>query len=325
MPQELLIFDHDGGVPDDFLGLLLVLAMQHVHLLGVVVTPADTFIEPAINITRKLIDMSLSPKRAAQIPVIRSRARAVNPFPIEWRKDTYVLNDTPILNLKEWLDFNTPYLENVTGRDWMAQALLEADEPVTLLVTGPLTNVAEVLQLYPEAEKKIKKVVWMGGALNVSGNVDTYLEPGQDGSMEWNAFWDPEAVRTVWNSSVPIVLCPLDITNTVPVTIDLVRKLADRRDDPIADFAASAYSLVINQPYFAWDVLATSFVGKPDMFTTKEEWTWTIDQGVSQGRIYISQQEPKRKISVLDTVDVNAFYSYVYDSWTQDQKQKYSI
>jgi purine nucleosidase len=319
MTRELLIFDHDGGV-DDFPALLLVLALQHIRLLGVVVTPADTFIEPAINMTRKLIDMSLPPEQAAAIPVIRSRARPVNPFPYEFRKDAYVLNDAPILNQKEWLDFNTPLLTNVTGRDWMSQVLLEAEEQVTMLVTGPLTNIAEILIMYPEVEKKIKKIVWMGGALNVPGNVNPYIEPGQDGSMEWNAYWDPEAVGTVWRSSIPIVLCPLDITNNVPVTVDLVRKLSNRRDNPISDFVASAYSLVIHHPYYAWDVLATSYIGKPEMFTTKEEWTWVIEEGMSQGRTILSEQEPRRKVTVLDTVDIEAYNSYVYEAWTREVK-----
>jgi purine nucleosidase len=59
---------------------------------------------------------------------------------------------------------------------------------------------------------KIEAVWWMGGALRVPGNV---REPHTDGSAEWNAFWDPAALGGVWDSSVPLVLVPLDATNKV--------------------------------------------------------------------------------------------------------------
>ena len=37
-------------------------------------------------------------------------------------------------------------------------------------------------------------------------------------TAEWNAFWDPEALKIVWGSSIPLVLTPLDATNTVPIS-----------------------------------------------------------------------------------------------------------
>jgi purine nucleosidase len=65
-----------------------------------------------------------------------------------------------------------------TGHDFMVGVLASAGEPVTLMVTGPLTTVAVALEKAPEIEAKIKKIVWMGGALNVAGNVEKSLEPG---------------------------------------------------------------------------------------------------------------------------------------------------
>lgn len=78
--------------------------------------------------------------------------------------------------------------------------------------TGPLSNLAYTLDKYPETVSKISRVWWMGGALRVSGNV---YEANNDGSAEWNAYWDPAALGVVWNSSVPLTLVPLDGTNKV--------------------------------------------------------------------------------------------------------------
>jgi len=50
-------FDHDGGL-DDFLSLLLLLSYDHVDLLGISITPADTLIEAALPATRKILDLA---------------------------------------------------------------------------------------------------------------------------------------------------------------------------------------------------------------------------------------------------------------------------
>lgn len=77
---------------------------------------------------------------------------------------------------------------------------------------GPLSNLAYALDTYPQLADRIQQVWWMGGALRVRGNV---YEPGSDGSAEWNAYWDPAALASVWRSSVPLTLVPLDGTNKV--------------------------------------------------------------------------------------------------------------
>lgn len=77
---------------------------------------------------------------------------------------------------------------------------------------GPLSNLAYALDTHPQLAARIQQVWWMGGALRVHGNVH---QPGSDGSAEWNAYWDPAALASVWRSSVPLTLVPLDGTNKV--------------------------------------------------------------------------------------------------------------
>ncbi|MGB7709202.1 MAG: nucleoside hydrolase [Microcoleus sp.] len=110
----------------------------------------------------------------------------------------------PILNEKGTID--TPLISE-PGQNFMVRVLQAAPEPVTLIVTGPLTTVAEALDIAPEIESKIQEIVWMGCALNVPGNVSKYLEPGQDMSAEWNAYWDPESdLQNLANSNFD---CPV--------------------------------------------------------------------------------------------------------------------
>ncbi len=307
MTKQLALIDHDGG-QDDFLSTALLLTMPHIETLGVVVTPADCFIEPAVRVTRKLLDLM----GRSDIPVAQSTVRGLNPFPREWRKTAFAVDNFPVLSLAEGIE--TP-LAAEEGQAFMVRLLREALEPVTLLVTGPLTTVAAALQIDASIATRIRSIVWMGGALNVPGNVNPAVEPGHDGSAEWNVYWDPIAAHQIWATKIPIVLCPLDITNHVPVTPDLVRRLGRQRQFPLSDLAAHCYALVLYGEYYFWDVLTTAYLGRPDLFELREWETEIIPSGPSQGRTRVSPGG--RKIQALDQVDVEGFYDYVVEAWAR--------
>ncbi len=305
MSKPLVLMDHDGGV-DDYLATLLLMTMDHIQPLGVVVTPADCYIQPAVSATRKILDLI----GRSDIPVAESTVRGINPFPTLYRRDSFIVDHLPILNEREVIQ--TPLLQE-TGQEFMVRSLLAADQPVTLMVTGPLTTVATALDMAPEIETKIKEIVWMGGALNVPGNVEKSLEPGQDGSAEWNAYWDPIAANRVWQTSIPMVLCPLDITNTVPVTSEFVYKLGKQRQYPVSDFAGQCYALVIPQDYYFWDVLATTYLAHPEFFELREWETAIVVSGKSQGRTKV--EAGGRRIRAMNKVDKEQYYAYILQQW----------
>ena len=307
MPKTPVLMDHDGAV-DDYLAALLLLTMDHVEPLGIIVTPADCYIQPAVSITRKMLDLI----GRSTVPVAESTVRGINPFPQLYRRDSLVIDCFPILNEQD--EIKTPLLPE-SGQDFMVRVLREAIEPVTLLITGPLTTLAVALDAAPDIEAKIQQLVWMGGALNVRGNVAIDLEPGQDGSAEWNAYWDAEAIDRVWQTQIPIVMCPLDITNNVPVTPGFIRKLAKQRRYPLSDLAGQCYSLVIPQDYYFWDVLATAYLGQPEFFQLREWETAIVTKGRSQGRTKL--EAGGRKIQALDSVDIDRFYAYILQQWAK--------
>ncbi|MHC5676657.1 nucleoside hydrolase [Nostoc sp.] len=307
MSKQLVLMDHDGGV-DDYLATMLLLTMDHIELLGVVVTPADCYIQPAVSATRKIIDLM----GFSHISVAESTVRGINPFPTLYRRDSFIVDHLPILNQSETII--TPLVAE-TGQDFMIKLLQEASSPVTLMVTGPLTTVAVALDKAPEIEAKIHKIVWMGGALNVSGNVEKSLEPGQDGSAEWNVYWDAISAARVWQTQLEIIMCPLDLTNNVPVTSELVQKMGRQRHYPISDLAGQCYALVIPQDYYFWDVLATAYLAHPEFYQLREWETEIITTGLSQGRTKVVTGG--RKIYAMDKVDKEAFYAYILQQWAR--------
>ena len=307
MSKQLVLMDHDGGV-DDYLATMLLLTMDRVELLGIVVTPADCYVQPAVSATRKILDLM----GFSHIPVAESTVRGINPFPYLYRRDSFIVDHLPILNQSETI--NTPLIAE-TGQDFMVKVLREATAPVTLMVTGPLTNVAVALDRAPDIEAKIQKIVWMGGALNVPGNVEKNWEPGQDGSAEWNVYWDAVSAARVWKSQIEIIMCPLDLTNNVPLTSELVRKMGRQRNYPISDLAGQCYALVVPQDYYCWDVLATAYLGHPEFYQLREWETEIITTGLSQGRTKVVAGG--RKIYAMDRVDKEAFYSYILQQWAR--------
>lgn len=307
MSKHLVLMDHDGGV-DDFLATLLLMTMEHLQPIGIVVTPADCYIQPAVSATRKILDLV----GCSEVPVAQSTVRGINPFPRLYRRDSFIVDHLPILNERE--EIQTPLVEE-TGQEFMVRSLRRADQPVTLMVTGPLTTVAAALDLAPEIEAKIEKIVWMGGALNVPGNVEKSLEAGQDGSAEWNVYWDPISAHRVWQTQIPIIMCPLDLTNTVPVTSEFVYQLGKQRRYSLSDFAGQCYALVIPQDYYFWDVLATTYLAHPEFYQLREWQTAIVTNGKSQGRTQV--EAGGKTIQAMDQVDQAKYYAYILQQWAR--------
>jgi purine nucleosidase len=307
MPKTPVLFSQDGGV-DDYLSTVLLLTMDHVQVLGVVVTEADCYLAPAVSANRKILDLM----GRSDVPVAASTVRGVNPFPRIFRRDSFSVDHFPILNDSDGV--RAPLIDE-PGQNWVARVLREAPEPVTILETGPVTTLMAALAQAPDLARKIKEIYWMAGAFDVPGNIDPIIEGGQDMTAEWNVYWDPIAAHQLWQTDIPVTMCPLDITNNVKVTSEFVRTIARNRRYPLSDLAGQCYALVTHQDYYFWDVLTTAFLGRPDLFTTRELETAIIPTGVSQGRTV--HQAGGKKVRVLATVDKPRFYEYMLTSWAR--------
>jgi pyrimidine-specific ribonucleoside hydrolase len=100
----------------------------------------------------------------------------------------------------------------------LGRLVRESAEPVTLIPTGPLTNVAAALRLYPEMSSNVERIVLMGGAV-AEGNVTP--------SAEFNIWVDPEAARVVFESGLPITMVGLDVTHQALMLPDDVARIRD--------------------------------------------------------------------------------------------------
>ena len=307
MSPRLVLMDHDGAI-DDFLSLMLLLTMDEVETLGIVVTPADCYIEAGSSVSRKILGLM----ERSNIPVAQSTVRGINPFPPDFRRDCKIIDNFPILNESNWV---LPPVTDISGQEFIVDRLQNAPQPVTLMVTGPLTTVAEAIALESNIIAKIAEIIWMGGALSVPGNVQRNYALEQDGTAEWNVYWDSIAAKQIWDTTIPLTLCPLDLTNSVPVTSEFIHQLAKQRKHPLSDLAGLCYSLAIPQDYYFWDILATAYLARPELYQTVVRETDIITTGASQGRTVL--KPGGRKIRVMTQVDKEQFYNYLLQQFAR--------
>src|SRR4029450_2359977 len=200
-------FAPHGGI-DDYLSPRLLLTYDDVDLLGISITPADTLLDGAVPATRKILDLG----GRSGVTVAGGTLEGPHPFPFSWRLDCLRVNSLPVLNQRD--DSRAPP-SDLPGEEFLSRVLLDAAGQVTLLMTGPLTNLAWALDRHPKVEETVRELLVMGGALEVDGNVQ---EPGHDGSAEWNFYWDPPAAKRGFDSSIPSTMFPLSVRQHVPVT-----------------------------------------------------------------------------------------------------------
>ena len=89
-------------------------------------------------------------------------------------------------------------------------------DEMTLIATGPLTNLALALQRNRKVMEKLKEIAIMGGAVRIGGNITPYAE--------FNIFSDPLAAKIVLESGLPITLVPLDVTHQVNLTPRMIEE-----------------------------------------------------------------------------------------------------
>lgn len=303
--MKKVYFNHDGGV-DDLISLFLLIHMEDIDLIGVSAIGADSYIEPATSASQKIVNrFSKTP-----IHIAASKERGKNPFPKDWRMHAFFMDALPILN--EQVPQQSQLLADSAYEDIIEKVNM-SKEKVTLLFTGPLTDLAKAITVDPKIVHNIERLVWMGGTFLEKGNVE---EPEHDGTAEWNAFWDPEAVKVVFDSDIAIDMVALESTNQVPLTLDIRQMWANERHYSGVDFLGVSYAAVpplthfiTNSTYFLWDVLTTAYVGNPELVQSITKHVDVEHQGPSQGRTYVT--EKGRPVQVVTSVNHDDFFKYI--------------
>jgi pyrimidine-specific ribonucleoside hydrolase len=159
-----------------------------------------------------------------------------------------------------------------TAEDLIIEKLKASKIPITIIAMGPLTNVALALKKDPDIAPKIRKIIAMGGAIKVLGNVDQPFVGIDNSAAEWNFYIDPHAAEAVIKSGVSVVLVPLDATKNLPISPAFVQKVRESPRDATSELLLSLLTSIEDGVeggwFFFWDTLAAVAATRSEIMAT---------------------------------------------------------
>jgi inosine-uridine nucleoside N-ribohydrolase len=209
------ILDCDPG-HDDMVAILLAAAHPRIDLLAITTVAGNGTLERTTHNARAICSM-------AGIHDVAVAAGAPGPLVGSLRTASHVHGESG-LDGAELSAADVP-LAAEHAVDLMARLLREAAQPVTLVPTGPLTNIALLLRTYPDLASRVREIVLMGGSTG-AGNVEPLAE--------FNVHVDPEAADVVFSSGLPVTMCGLNVTHQALATKAVLERLRGL-GTPLAD------------------------------------------------------------------------------------------
>ncbi len=211
-----VIMDCDPGIDD---GIALAYAAAHqdeLELLAITTFAGNATIDKVTKNALELVDFY-----GLKVPVARGQERPLVKVVIHAEEfhgetglghcvlpetGTKAASDNAVFFIREILDD------------------LPEGQQVTFIETAPMTNLALLLRVFPEVKDKIRRIVFMGGAVK-GGNVTP--------AAEFNIYADPEAAKIVFEAGIPLVMCGLDATMKCNLTRNQIMKLC-QSGNPVA-------------------------------------------------------------------------------------------
>ena len=236
-----IIIDCDPG-QDDAVNLLMALAApDELEILGITAVAGNV----PLSLTERNARLMCELAGRYDVPVFAGCAR---PLVRDLVTAENVHGNTGI----DGVDIHPPAvpLQTEHATDFIVSTLLESeDNSITLVPTGPLTNLAHALTKAPDIAPKIREIVIMGGAMREGGN--------HSPSAEFNMLVDPHAARVVFACGRPLTVFGLDVTHQVPTTPERLERI-----DAIGNSVASAVHAMLSF-YSRFDTAKYGTTGAP--------------------------------------------------------------
>jgi inosine-uridine nucleoside N-ribohydrolase len=297
-----IVVDCDPG-HDDAIALLLALASPELELLGVTTTYGNQTLEKTTANALRVLELV----GRTDIPVAAGAAR---PLERELVVAAHVHGESGL---------DGPALPEAVGSPtstdaiaFIAERLETADAPVTIVATGPLTNVARYLATHGSAG--IDRIVLMGGAI-AEGNFTP--------AAEFNVWCDPEAAAAVLASGLDVTMMGLDVTHQAvlgPATEARLRT-AGRIGSFVADL--NVFFTRYHRETYGWDgapihdAVAVAHVIDPDLVETRHRNVQVeLDSELCRGRTVVdlwrrTDAEPNAHVGVA--IDADAFFDLLVE------------
>jgi ribosylpyrimidine nucleosidase len=309
MEKQKLILDCDPG-HDDAVAIMMAAKNPALDLLGITVVAGNQTIEKttinALNVTQYL-NIDVPVYSGCGQPMVRER-------PI-------IAAD---IHGKTGLDGpNFKPLERKKGSrhavNFIIDTVMDSDDDITIVTTGPMTNLAMAMRMQPLIIPKIKQVVFMGGSYQ-NGNVTP--------AAEFNIIADAEAAYVVFTSKRPLVMVGLDVTRQALCYPKIIERMAKTDNEAASLFSSlMKFFCKTQKEVFGWeggplhDPITIAYLIDPTVLKTKFV-NATVDiKGVeSYGRtncdmFNYNHWEPNCNVSY--ELDIEKFWNIVENSIQQ--------
>jgi inosine-uridine nucleoside N-ribohydrolase len=289
-----VLIDCDPG-HDDAIALLLALASPEVEILGITTVAGNQTLDKTTANAFRVLEFAgrteITVAAGADRPLVR------DPFVA-----AYVHGETGLDGPDLPPARGTPVDRHAA--DFLADKIRARDGEVTLVPTGPLTNVALMLALHPDARPA--RIVLMGGAV-AEGNVTP--------AAEFNIWWDPEAAARVFASGIDLTMVGLDVTHKALFTQAHVGRLTGRVGEMVTELLGF-YDRFHREVYGfdgspIHDAVAVAQVMRPDLVETLfRNVEIDVESELCRGRTVVdlwrrTEREPNANVGV--DIDADAF------------------
>lgn len=301
--MEKIILDCDPG-HDDAVAILMAGIHPSIQLLGITTVAGNQTLNKttinALNVCQYLnIDVPVC--SGMSLPMVRKVQTIANDIHGESGLDGPVF------------DKLTKELDKRHAVNFIIETLKNSNEKITLVVTGPMTNVAMAFRMEPSIVEKVKRVIFMGGSYQL-GNVTP--------AAEFNIFADAEAAYVVFNSRVPLVMMGLDLTRQAlcyPNIVEKMGKVGGKASKLFVDLMG--FFCKTQKQVFGWEggplhdptciayIIDESCIETKDMYSEVE-----IRSEKCYGRTLcdyfgVTKNKPNSKVSIK--LDVDKFWNIV--------------
>ena len=225
-----IILDVDTG-SDDAVAIMTAALSPDIDLQAVCTVAGNKCLDMTTENTLRVVELL-----GSKVPVYRGCAEPLVKFlcgdRIVPKQTTRAMVDGKEVQMHaDYLDLPPAAIreEALPAPSFYVDFLRKAQEPITLVAVGPLTNLAVALLTAPDIVQKIQRIVVMGGGYKVANCTP---------AAEFNIWYDPEAAQRVLHCGAEVVMVPLDATHAACVTLDDCKRLRALHT-PWADFAAA--------------------------------------------------------------------------------------
>jgi inosine-uridine nucleoside N-ribohydrolase len=283
---EKVIFDTDFNVLNDdgqaFIMLAQLHAQQRIELLGMTLVSGNAWVDQgqidALKAVERMgVEKQVGVYSGAAYPLVHDYATYEQEkalFGSGWPgafKNPRPTSASQLVAPPDGLATHTQ-IRSESAAQFIIDSVKRNPHEVTLLAVGPLTNIALAIRTAPEIVPLIKRIVYMGGAIEIPGNTTP--------AAEFNWWFDPEAARIVLRQPIEHVIFPNDVCEKVTFDASVYKRIVAKKGvipDLFKNVLGPTFAKDPTYHSFTWDSLPALFLVHPEMVTDARDMWVDVD------------------------------------------------